>query len=172
MLTPFSPQYFKDFLEQEIEKYEDRRNAEENYDEENAEKPFREVSRPSVIKIDQQFYFMSGKDQIFFLDTAENAPKLTRKLDLEDISALPVDLLYTGKYEEFSDDEVPAFAELATIIYNMNLMQEEKVILDNENNVWNNLFSFGVSRLLRCSSSAWVSSTLTSWMSKATTWHL
>lgn len=122
-------QYFKDFIEQEIEKYEDRRNAEDGYDEENVQKPFREVSRPSVIKIDAKFYFVSGKDQVFFLSTDDKAPELTRKLDLDEISSLPEDLLYTGKYESFSDDEVPAFAELATIIYNMNLMQEEKVIL-------------------------------------------
>ena len=61
-------QYFKEFIEQEIEKFEDRRNAEDGYDEENVQKPFREVSRPLVIKIDDKFYFVSGKDQVFFLN--------------------------------------------------------------------------------------------------------
>jgi hypothetical protein len=119
-------QYFKDFIEQEIEKFAERNNPEN--EEENQRKKIREISKPSVITIDQTYYFVSGSDQVFLLNKDEATPGYAKKLTEDDIENLPEELVYSGQPESFSDDEGRAFQLLVTILFNMNLMQEKEVI--------------------------------------------
>ena len=120
-------QYFKDFLEQELEKYEDSLVANENTDEEDNEnnKPIREVKKPSIEKISNNFYFISGPNQVFLLNSDSTLDIFAKELTSDEISDLPECILYSGQPEQFKVDHKRAFELLVSLIFNMNQMQED-----------------------------------------------
>ena len=121
-------QLFKDFLEQELQNYEGKVADGEIV--EAPEKVTQEMVKPDVVKIGDRYYFISGPDQVFMMLTEDDAhgSDFARKLDKDEISNLPVDLVYLAKPEVFSDDVMQAFKWLDTILYNMNEMQDKKVM--------------------------------------------
>ena len=121
-------QLFKDFLEQELQNYEGKVATGEIV--EAPEKVIQEMVKPDVVKIGERFYFISGPDQVFMMlrEDDAHASDFAKKLDADEISNLPVDIVYLSKPEVFSDDVMLAFKWLDIILYNMNEMQEKKVM--------------------------------------------
>ena len=115
-------------MEQELQKYEERAHAGEV--DETQVKPMREIFKTSVIKIENQYYLVSGQNQIFLLfqEGDENAKYFAMQLTPEQIQDLPEDIVFLGTAEEFSTNVLEAFRCLVDILYNMNEMQDEKVI--------------------------------------------
>ena len=87
-------------------------------------KTTREIKEPTSIKVEGFYYFISGPDNVFLLNSDPSIDFFSRELTPDEIHALPVVLLYTGKPEHFETDHKKAFGLLTIIIYNMNEMQE------------------------------------------------
>ena len=78
------------------------------------------------MQIDQNYYFISGPNEIHALNE-ENSSEVSRKMRQEEIDSLPEKIMFDGIPSTFYSDEEKAYELLAIIIRNMNLMQEEKV---------------------------------------------
>ena len=90
-------QLFKDFLEQELQNYEGKVATGEIV--EAPEKVIQEMVKPDVVKIGERFYFISGPDQVFMMlrEDDAHASDFAKKLDADEISNLPVDIVYLAK---------------------------------------------------------------------------
>ena len=119
-------QYFKDFIEQEIEAYDDVQMGEQDADDGvTPRKQIREVSRPGVEKIGEAYFYISGPDQVFLLNADPSLNGYARKLASTEILSLPEEeIVYSGNPEVFEVDERKAFELLSSVIFKMNEMQE------------------------------------------------
>ena len=126
--THHQNKHFPDFIEQHVQEWQEHNTGGINDDN---RKPMKEFSKPEVVKIRENYYFVSGMKQIFQLNhehkfDGEN-DFLAKKLSQEEIKDLEVEIIWTGNQEfNFEVDEKEAMRLLASIIHNMNLMQEDK----------------------------------------------
>ena len=88
-------------------------------------KSTREVKQPSIVKLDNSYFFVSGSKSVFHLDYDPAKDTFARELTEDEIDDLPENILYTGSQETFSADHEKAFQLLITIIANMNEMQQD-----------------------------------------------
>ena len=85
------------------------------------------MNQPSLHQIDDHFYWIAGPEQMFILnhEKTKNGDSYARKLGVEEILCLPVDIVYVGNEgPHYLDDEEEAFTRLVKIIENMNMMQD------------------------------------------------
>ena len=74
------------------------------------------------------YYWVAGSEEIHLLNHNRDAEKnevYARKLNKEEITELPVEVVYVGPVNlVFLDDDEEAFTKLVKIIQNMNMMQD------------------------------------------------
>ena len=87
-------------------------------------KDMREVLRPLVEKIGPTYYFISGPDQIFIINSDPSLNGYAKKLTKPEILSLPEEIVFSGKPEVFEADEPKAFELLSALIFKMNEMQD------------------------------------------------
>ena len=127
MLINFFLQYFRDFIEQELEKFEDAFDVTDGGHGEAAVnmKPTREVTQPGIVKFGTTYYFISGSKSIFLLNMDTTREEYAIKLTEEELNELPENIIYTGTQEVFDANHEDAFRLLTMIIGSMNKMQED-----------------------------------------------
>ena len=84
---------------------------------------------PTVLKIDESYFFITGNQTIFALNhnRSSNNDPLAQLLTPEDIELLPIEVVYTGRTDaEFSTQENEAMRIILKIIELMNLMQSDE----------------------------------------------
>ena len=103
-----------------MQKYEEARSPS------TSTKKVLELSKPSIQKIGEEFYWIAGSEEVFLLNTkrSTNGQDYAKKLRAEEILTLPIDLVYVGdEGPHYLDDEEEAFTKLVKIIENMNMMR-------------------------------------------------
>ena len=128
MINYYCFQYFRDFIEQELEKFEESFQHQHEADPDHGIggfKPTREIKEPSIVKFQDTFFFISGPKAVFRLNSDPEAFIFAKELSQEEIDELPENILYTGKLEIFNDNHEKAFSLLTSIIFNMNEMQDD-----------------------------------------------
>ena len=82
--------------------------------------------------IGDKYYWIAGAEEVHLLNhkrSIGDKTKYSKKLSKEEISELPVDLIYLGSDTTvFINDEEEAFTKLVGIIYKMNLMQDPQFV--------------------------------------------
>ena len=116
-------QFFKDLIEQEIEHYEESLNEDDENGDGEERKKCVEVKRPGIVKMNDFYLFVSGKRQVFGLNSNPAFPGYVKQLSEEQIENLPEEILYSGEQEDFKVDECEAFSLLGSMISDMNEMQ-------------------------------------------------
>ena len=89
-----------------------------------------DIPEPRLIKIDGQFYWVSGENTVFHLnhDRSNSDEYFARKLESVEIENLSVTLVYTGVSKEYKNDEKRMFQIILEIIDLMNGMQDDKFL--------------------------------------------
>ena len=120
LIDTFCFKVFKEFIDQEIEKYED---SLVDADEEPKKKSV-EVDKPAIVQIDEEYYFISGPEEVFKLNTNPGILGYAKKLSVLEIDLLGKAIIYTGDVVEFSVNHAEAFTHLGSLIHDMNEMQD------------------------------------------------
>ena len=119
-------QYFPDFIDQQIQKFDETHNPAIT-----TRKNILELSSPSVEKIGDAYYWIAGSAEVHLLNHERNEENkfYARKLSPDEIAQLPVEIVYVGQENLiFLDDEEKAFTILVSIIEKMNSMQDPKFV--------------------------------------------
>ena len=119
-------QYFPDFIDQQIQKFDETNNPAIT-----TRKTILELSSPEVEKIGDAYYWIAGSGEVHLLNHERNAENkfYARKLSPDEIADLPVEIVYVGNENFiFLDDEERAFTILVSIIEKMNSMQDPKFV--------------------------------------------
>ena len=120
-------QYFPDFIDQQIQKFDETNNPALT-----TRKNILELSSPSVEKIGDAYYWIAGSEEVHHLNHEKNEENkfYARKLSPDEIADLPVEIVYVGEENliTFLDDEEKAFTNLVSIIEKMNSMQDPKFV--------------------------------------------
>ena len=80
---------------------------------------------PQLRKIEANYYWVAGTD-IYLInhDISEGMASFAKVLTQEEISLLPIEIVYTGPHQDFNTDEEEAFRLVARVIELMNMMQD------------------------------------------------
>ena len=118
-------QYFPDFVDQQLKIWDEK-----NCPAASNRKKILEIVSPSIQIVGDKYYWIAGTEEVHLLDHERAAGGgYARKLEKEEISQLPVEVVYVGPDSNgFVDDEEKAFANLVAIIAKMNLMQDQQFV--------------------------------------------
>ena len=117
-------QYFPDYIDQQLKLFDQNNNPVDI-----TRKSILELTKPSIHKIDDDYYWIWGPKEVHHLNhvRSEGPGHYTSKLSEDDILNLPVELVYVGiGVNHFLDDEKKALDILLQIIMKMNMMQDTK----------------------------------------------